>query len=257
MDELDSSTTDRGRVGRALPPSGAFTSDVVSPFITTAVIGYLHTIPAGQRWVDMIMSYLRLEAIPIAKGVSPNLPVRFPPIVMRSHQSPMRLPSAKSRPNEVSMWMKARLFDPKHIPFISDPGLYAREWTEWWTLCQPAWRQGKGWPLPKDNQTATNWCKFAYRGQNGLFLVVMSTTWWASSIQSAKDWAGFDEAVEDIQWVLDQVISSLEAIPAPTPNTNRATSREPMPIPGATWMTREGGKRQPKPSRRLLEAAGI
>ena len=33
-----------------------------------ATIDYLQTIPAGQRWVDMIISYLRLEEAPYTKG---------------------------------------------------------------------------------------------------------------------------------------------------------------------------------------------
>ena len=69
----------------------------------------------------------------------------------------------------------------------------------WWMSCQPAWRQNKGWPLPRDIPSTTNWgIKASARGQNGIFLVVMLTAWWASSIKSEKDWAGFDQAVEDV-----------------------------------------------------------
>ena len=153
--------------------------------------------------------------------------------------------------------MKSRSYNAKDIPFISDLGLYAREWTEWWTLCQPLWRQNGGWPLPRDDQNATNWCKVGGRGRNGLFLVVMSTTWWASSVQSAKDWVEFDEAVEDIQWVIDQVVTSVEALPSAMPPMRSVTPQELVPAQGATWMVREGGKRQSKPSRRLLEAGMI
>ena len=47
-----------------------FTFAGTSPFITTATIDYLQTIPAGQHWVDMIVSYLCLEEAPVSKGVS-------------------------------------------------------------------------------------------------------------------------------------------------------------------------------------------
>jgi len=55
---------------RVPPPVGTLTFGGTSPFLTTGVIGYLQTIPAGQRWVDMVNSYLRLEEFPVAKGVS-------------------------------------------------------------------------------------------------------------------------------------------------------------------------------------------
>jgi len=48
-----------------------------SPFLTTAAISYLQTIPAGQRWVDMVKSYLRLEEFPVAKAVSVTLFLRL------------------------------------------------------------------------------------------------------------------------------------------------------------------------------------
>ena len=56
-------------VGR-VRPIGVFTFDGDAPFITQAALDYLQTIPAGQSWSDMIISYLRLEAFPVVKGVS-------------------------------------------------------------------------------------------------------------------------------------------------------------------------------------------
>lgn len=150
--------------------------------------------------------------------------------------------------------MKTRSYDPTEIPFVPDVGWYFEEWTTWWASCQPAWRQNKGWPLPRDDEKAAAWgIKAGPRGHNGLFLVVMSTTWWASSIQSTKDWTGFDEAVEDIKWVIDKAIASLEALPAPAPPKPATPAQEPVPVHGAPWMARDDGKRKPKPSRRLLE----
>lgn len=58
-----------GGARRVPPPAGTFKFDGPAPFITPAVVEYLHTIPTGQRWENMIASYLRLEEIPITKGV--------------------------------------------------------------------------------------------------------------------------------------------------------------------------------------------
>ena len=154
--------------------------------------------------------------------------------------------------------MKTRSYKPHQIPFISDVDSYYRKWTTWWTSCQPAWRQNKGWPLPRDILSTTNWgIKAGARGQNGIFLIVMSTAWWASSIKSEKDWARFDQTVEDVWWVIDQAIDSLEVLPAPAPPASPNTTQEPPPILGAKWMSCADGKRQAKPSRRLLEGGGI
>ena len=51
------------------PPAEAFTFSNISPFITPATIQYLQTVSAGQRWVEIIISYLRFEELPVAKGV--------------------------------------------------------------------------------------------------------------------------------------------------------------------------------------------
>ena len=170
----------------------------------------------------------------------------------------MRLPSAKSCPDEVSAWMKTWSYKPHQIPFISNIDSYYRKWTTWWTSCQLAWCQNKGWPLLMDILSYTNWgIKASACGQNGLFLIIMLTAWWASSIKSKKDWARFDEAVEDIWWVIDQAINSLEVLPVPTPPASPNATQEPPPILGVKWMSCADGKRQVKPSCWLLEGRGI
>ena len=242
---------------RAAPPPGIFVFNGDSPFITATSIAYLQTIPAGQRWVDMVSSFLRMEEFPVTKGVSLYALYLFS-ILTSFSQSPMRLASAKLRPDEISTWMKARSYKLDQIPFISDVGLYFKKWSTWWTLCQPAWRQGKGWPLPTNDPDGTDLSiKAISRGQNGLFLVVVSTAWWASSIRSTKDWDEFDEVVKDVQWVIDQGAKLLKAISVPVSPVCSDPPQDPAPAPGATWMAREDGKRRPKPSRRLLEGGGI
>ena len=156
--------------------------------------------------------------------------------------------------------MKTRSYTSQHLPFVSDVPSYREGWTQWWTSCQPPWRRGKGWPLPRVNEGTTNWAKMGTRGQSGLFLVVFSTVLWVYSIQSEEEWVEFDKAVDDVEWVINQVMESLKALQASTPPVPLA-----QPAPGkdaekskpeVTWMVRATGKRQPKPSRKLLEAVG-
>jgi len=162
------------------------------------------------------------------------------------------------------MWMKARLYTTDRIPHVSDTEVYGKQWIEWWRTCQPPWRQAQGWPLPRDEwHDKAKWGKLAARSQNGLFVVIMSTTWWAASLKPADNRRPFDEAVDDVRWVIERMLESLSG--SGTTGTIQGPSHpqdlQVPPSPGnqvptgltATWMAREGGKRQPKPSRALLE----
>jgi hypothetical protein len=238
-------------VERLPSAKGALAFNGSSPFITPATIEFWQNVRAGQHWTDMVISFLRFEELPMADGVSPLTPPV--PRTLISFQSPLRI-STDSRPAEVAKWMKYRDYTTDRIPFVSDVASYRNSWILWWTSCQPAWRRSKGWPLPREDEGTTNWVKVGIRGQNGLFLVVMSTTWWAYSIKSEEEWREFDEAVEDVEWVIGQVAHSLKALQGLIPPTQPAPSKKPKP--SASWMVRDTAKRQPKPSRRLLEAGG-
>lgn len=151
--------------------------------------------------------------------------------------------------------MKARGYKDSDIPYISDVGAYSKAWISWWRACQPSWRQTQEWPLPKEAPIGARWEKLAARGQNGMFIVVMSTTWWAIAIESPDHYRVFDEAVDDVRWVIEQVLNSSSGVT----NTSQVPSPEPSSTdtaPGATWMKRGDGKRRSKPSRVLLESMG-
>ena len=167
-------------------------------------------------------------------------------------QCPVRLPT-ESRPGEVSQWMKARRYDNNHIPCLTDVEAYRKSWVRWWMACQPSWRQDKEWPLPKERVEGATWGKLSARGRNGLFLVVMSTTWWASSLKSIEQRDFFEVAVDDIRWVMEE---QLQLPPTPTPptvekDTTTASKLDPSTLP--VWLQRKGSKRATRPSRRLLE----
>lgn len=153
--------------------------------------------------------------------------------------------------------MKTRSFSPDRLPYIFDTGAYGRMWTAWWMACQPSWRQDRGWPIPKERDSNAKWGKLTARGQNGMFIIVMSTTWWAASLKPTDPRDTFDEAVDDLKWVIEQMIESLLL---PVPRTTEV-AQDPSPAQGAqipastaTWQAREEGKRKSRPSRRLLES---
>ena len=248
-------TTDHPEDHTTIPtPPKVFVFDGSSNFITSSVIDYLETIPGGEGWVNMIKAYLRLEELPAQQGVRGLF--RFPNYILIFSQCPRRIP-AESRPAEVGMWMKTRSFSADRLPFISDTGAYGRMWIAWWMACQPSWRKNCGWPLPKDRGSNTKWGKLAARSQNGIFILVVSTTWWAASLKPTDLRDTFDEAVEDMRWVIEQLIES--SLP-PAPGV-ADIARGPLPPQGpreptstATWQARGDGKRKSRPSRKLLEA---
>ena len=165
---------------------------------------------------------------------------------------PLRL-SANLRPVEIGNWLKWRSYSTDRIPFISNVDAYRKNWLLWWTDCQPPWRKTTGWPLSRDQGTNSGWGKLAARGQNGLFIVIMSVAWWGFSLKSADDQRLFDEVVVDIQWVVEQM---LKLLPASTPDIPHNVPPPPAAqkdLPPATnWFVRAEGKRQPKLSHKVL-----
>ena len=153
------------------------------------------------------------------------------------------------------MWIKTRAYDSAHIPFVPDASAYHKGWVKWWMDCQPPWRKGSEWPLPKEQVGNTTWGKLSARGQNGFFLVVMSATWWAASLKSTDDRCLFDEAMDDMCWVLERILEAGLAPNAPGATKDPIPPSGPQkPVPMATWQAREVGKRQSKASRKLMEA---
>lgn len=149
-------------------------------------------------------------------------------------QCPLCLPTS-SRPLEVGVWLRNRLYTNDQIPRVTNAGTYAMTWILWWKACQQSWQKSKEWPLLREVPDCTKWEKLTACSQNGTFLVVMSTTWWAFALKSPDDQRVFDKAVDAIQ--------------DPTPDPPQVADP-----PRATWLVCKEGKHQPKPSCMLLES---
>ena len=146
--------------------------------------------------------------------------------------------------------MKTRTYLPHRIPFVSNVQSYRDGWVAWWTSCQPPWRQKNEWPLSRECPSTVNWAKVGARGQSGLFLVIMSTTWWAASIECEDDWVEFDAAVDDVKWLIDRIT---EALPARMPSETPDTPDTPEPVELPNYLVRGAGKRKTKPTAWILE----
>ena len=88
-----------------------------------------------------------------------------------------------------------------------------------------------------------------------MFLVVLSTAWWATSVKSADEQHSFNEAVDDIRWVIERrLILSSKPSASNIIQDTRPPKNTPEPMPIAPFLVCSEGKRQPRPSRRAREA---
>ena len=147
--------------------------------------------------------------------------------------------SLKSRPQEVVDWGHQR----NSVPTITDIQGFRDNWVDWWRSCQPKWRLVEPWPFPHDDAKGEDWARLNITGPHGLFAVVISTSWWATSTNSDSHRTAFDAAVTDLQWVIENLAhynSRLQQTGA-EPNTAPA-----IHFPG--HRERDAGKRKIKPS---------
>jgi hypothetical protein len=107
------------------------------------------------------------------------------------------------RPDVVAVWLKnGRKL--KNIPAIEDIDAYAAAWITWWTCLQPSWR---GLNLtrkkPEEHESWENICK---GGNNGFFIVMITLAWWKVNGGASNQ---FQEMLEDVMWVCEQMMESL------------------------------------------------
>ena len=165
------------------------------------------------------------------------------------------------------------------MPVVLNASDYGSRWVRWWTEAQPHPRDRQEWPLQRDVDVRdAQWRRFPAHGQNSLFLAVMATCWWAQAVKSAEDVTLFEDAVGDLNWIIQQLIrtrSGNESPPQPSlPLQSQPTHQDPPPLslpplsssrlppsssrsllpPGVCALDRGEGKRVVRPSRRLRES---
>lgn len=93
--------------------------------------------------------------------------------------------STKYRPEEFVWWMQhRRRFDL--IPKVK-ASEFSAEWLAWWRAIQPLWREGDIWPMTHSVLNDADWATLHHGGANGLFLVLMTLSWWGVEIPSQCD----------------------------------------------------------------------
>jgi hypothetical protein len=127
------------------------------------------------------------------------------------------------RPQEISRWFKhGRRFAGKNVPTVDSIERYEETWVQWWKAGQPRWRDTNNWPFERGDATGEDWGHLLDGGKDGLFLIVVSLACWVYAGSSSEQ-SKLDEAIVDVTWVLDGLITRLSA-DATTSDTPPATS---------------------------------
>lgn len=118
---------------------------------------------------------------------------------------PNGLPSTH-RPEQIAIWIQNRHCLPSHRQIIiKDLGIFVAAFWKWWDAINPPWRIRVDGRLKVGG--AGSWASLHKPGQNGFLSVLQCLSWWRGLLDAgAEDW---DSAVEDVVWVLKEVLNSL------------------------------------------------
>ncbi|KAJ7084773.1 hypothetical protein B0H15DRAFT_783613 [Mycena belliarum] len=110
------------------------------------------------------------------------------------------------RPAQVSYWTsRARRGKPK--PEIVEAKAFADKWWAWYGKMNPEWRvettAGPG--HFERGRSDGGWDVLAYTGPNGMLNVLICLRWWRDAIDTVEDQAAWNDAVEDVAWVLEEM----------------------------------------------------
>ena len=118
-----------------------------------------------------------------------------------------------NRPPQVDWWVgRGR----SKAPFIKDVASFESSWWTWWKALQPSWRNAVGVDGRLDSSHRTllagdeGWSAMDKHGQNAFLTVLATIVWWNSGLlvkgeEGISD-PGWTAAVEDVEWVISQVL---------------------------------------------------
>ncbi|EDR02100.1 uncharacterized protein LACBIDRAFT_332637 [Laccaria bicolor S238N-H82] len=117
-----------------------------------------------------------------------------------------------NRPSEVAWWVaRGRKVQPK----VVDTRAFEQQWWKWWKGLQPIWREvvGVDGALNASHRLASGgdggWTVVNKHGRNAFLTVMATLVWWAEGLKDCARDPGWVAAVEEVVWVLDQMVKSL------------------------------------------------
>jgi hypothetical protein len=110
------------------------------------------------------------------------------------------------RPEQISIWNRNRRpLVANRQPCIKSLDTFISAFWKWWDGLNPSW------PVRVDGRLEIggtgSWETLHKPGQNGFLSVLQALSWWQGmlGVEGTDDW---DSAVEDVAWVLKQVLNS-------------------------------------------------
>lgn len=118
-----------------------------------------------------------------------------------------------SRPSQVDWWVGR---GHSKAPLIKDVTSFKRSWWTWWKVLQPSWRNAGGVDSRLGSSHCTvlagdeGWSVMDKHGQNTFLTMLVTLVWWNFSLldkgEEGVNDPGWTAAVEDVQWVMSQVL---------------------------------------------------
>ncbi|KAG1789260.1 uncharacterized protein HD556DRAFT_1447110 [Suillus plorans] len=128
------------------------------------------------------------------------------------------------RPVEVHWWISR---GRKGKPTIPNLASFITQWWSWWLALQPEWRSCQAPTLTTcailPHTDDGSWDRLNKPGANGMLSVVATLKWWADNTDG-KD-SRWQEAVDDVMWVLDRLIASRSASKSMVSGGNKKRGR--------------------------------
>jgi hypothetical protein len=122
-------------------------------------------------------------------------------------QSKTALLAKQGRPEAIDRWIGN---GRKTWPVVEDVSTFAVTWKRWWNSLQPesrVQRRSTFVNVVGENET---WEALKKGGMNGFFNIVVSLAWWYKALKTSAQRKTFMEMVNDVLWVEDQIIKTIE-----------------------------------------------
>ena len=141
----------------------------------------------------------------------------------------------ESRPEEVAVWKKYHR-QMNRIPSLDVPQ-FQKHWIDWYIFLQEPARfereddkiAAKSLLLPRFIRSEAKWDGLRRGGPNGVFILILTLYWWSLAVEGEDDMTViYERAVDDVNWVLDQIIAlgvpSHRSTPIPKDDDNAPTA---------------------------------
>ena len=160
--------------------------------------------PDQRKWMKPAVEALVEVLGPVQENGMVDLWLKFETLM--GHQDLKKKLTAEGRPWQLSDWLtRGRKYQSP--PPIDKAPAYASTWREWWSLIQPDWRtDGVTWPMLKKDVEDEKWTDAMKGGMNGIFLAILSVSWWYAQCGAGDERNECKEAILDICWVLERMI---------------------------------------------------